>query len=87
MPEVNGNGVKFWMKVAGIAFGLWAIMLPITAYVIEDGIHDIGEAVKAEISANSAKHSEYDKELARLQAKDEEVLRRLDVLEAKVNGK
>ena len=87
MAEPNGNGVKFWMKVAGIAFTLWAIMLPITAWVVEDGIHEIGEAVKAEIQSNASKHSEYEKELARLDANQQQILRRLDVLEAKVNAK
>lgn len=45
MADNNGNGrflsVTFWMRVAAISFGLWSLVLPISAKLVTDRISEI----------------------------------------------
>ncbi len=91
MSDVNERGNlngRFWLKVAGIGFGAWSLMLPVTAGYVRDGMRDLGNTLREEIVTNRERHSEYERELTRLDTNQKEVMRRLGELEAEVhNGK
>jgi hypothetical protein len=62
MATGNGNGsvftharADFWMRVASVCFGLWALAIPIGVEILRVALRDI----QAEISLQTNKATEY----------------------------
>jgi len=87
MTETNGSlsRSEFWMKSAAIAFGLWALMIPVGISMLRDSFYDshtsvtkLAEKLNTDIVTTQSR-------LATLEARQATVLARLELIERKLD--
>lgn len=84
----------FWLKAATWTFGLWALMLPITAGLIVSRISEVVDSIRIQAIEHDEFHDSFithreqtESRLARFEERQNNVLRRLDDLERVVKEK
>ena len=87
MSETNGPlpRSEFWQRAAAVAFGLWAISIPLGVSMLRDSFSSssiaatrLTEKVSDDVSTTAAK-------MAAFEARQQLVLARLEVLERKID--
>ena len=81
----NGNGktlsAVFWMRVASITFGLWALVLPISAGIIVNRVDDIAIEQKRMADATVQWREIVERRLILLEERQADVRHRLREVE------
>lgn len=87
--DEDGNvGLSFWLKMAGIGFAAWSIMLPLGIWILNGSITGMFKQFEAHVvrdeaawASNEVTHADMNRRLYTLQAEHEDVKRRLSALE------
>ena len=87
MTETNGSlsRSEFWMKSAAIAFGLWALMIPVGISMLRDSFYDSHASMTKLTEKLNTDTTLTQSRLAALEARQVAVLARLELIERKLD--
>ena len=87
MTETNGSlsRSEFWMKAAAIAFGLWALMIPVGISMLRDSFYDSHASMTKLTDKLNTDTTLTQSRLAALEARQVAVLARLELIERKLD--
>ena len=76
---------EFWMKAAAIAFGLWALMIPVGISMLRDSFYDSHASVTKLAEKLNTDTVSTQSRLATIEARQATVLARLELIERKLD--